>query len=96
MPDGRPCGDIQTKLFSNPYARDFHPNQELPEYPGSNTIDIGECGHCHKLIRAIIVVNRDLEREKMIAEWRQNHKHDRTKPKWIYDNGTRVILDHYE
>lgn len=93
--DGVRCGDIQTKIFEYPMFRDFFPGSELPEFPGDK-IYIGDCYHCSNPIWAIIHIQRDFEKEKMIAEWRECNKSARWIPKKLRDNGTRYILDHYE
>jgi hypothetical protein len=93
--DGHMWGEIQTKIFSYPYARDFFPGSELPEFLG-NRIYIGDCYHCHGAIHAVVHIRRDLRKEKLIVEWREGNKNARWLPKELRDKGTRYILDHYE
>lgn len=93
--EGKLCGDIQTKIFEQPMFRYFFPGSTLPEFPGDK-IYIGSCHHCEGGIVAVSRIQRDLRKEKMIADWRECNKSARWVPKELRDNGTRYILDHYE
>ena len=46
------CGEIQTKLFSRPYAREFRPGQKVPHYLGEDVVPIGTTVCCNTKIAA--------------------------------------------